>query len=269
MIRICICTPARSPWAQVVRASQSPYLQTAHRKRYSGSSVTDEQRHVRAVARPEDPEPLAVDPVDRAQEIRRREAVLRVVDPPDAVVRTLEVAAVPGGAAVVDREPGISLVDEVLGVTVPLAAVAVGRTAVRVDDRRRGTLGRGRRRAGRGTPGSRGRRTSCTSAPRPRRAAPGRRRAARVRGSRPALRPRRRAGARAASSGSRSSREPLPSAVQHGDPQTPPAASSVTDPSAASTVTRSKRPAFPRVATSRVPSGCQRASRKSASPCVS
>ena len=47
----------------------------------------------------------------------------------------LEVAAVAGRAAEVDREPRVALVHEVLRVAVPVVAVGVGRAAVRVDDR--------------------------------------------------------------------------------------------------------------------------------------
>ena len=64
------------------------------------------------------------------------EAVLGVADAPDAVVRPFEVAAVRRAAAEVDREPGVALVDEVLGDAVPLVAAVRRRAAVRVDDRR-------------------------------------------------------------------------------------------------------------------------------------
>ena len=91
-----------------------------------------QQRHVRAVAGAEDAEPLAVDPVERAQVVRRGEAVLRVAHSPVAVVLPFEVAAVAGRAAEVDGEPRVAHVHEVLRVAVPFVAVTVGRPAVRI-----------------------------------------------------------------------------------------------------------------------------------------
>ena len=62
--------------------SQSPYLATAQRKRCSGSSVTDSERHVGAVAGAEDRQAVAVDPVQRAQVVGGGEAVLGVARRP-------------------------------------------------------------------------------------------------------------------------------------------------------------------------------------------
>src|SRR5215210_4244586 len=93
------------------------------------------ERHVGPVARAEDAEPLAVDPVERPQVVRRGQAVLRVVHAPDAVAQPPEVAAVPRGPAEVDREPGVALVHEVLRLAVPLVRVRVRRASVRVYDR--------------------------------------------------------------------------------------------------------------------------------------
>ena len=123
--------------------SQSPYLATAQRKRCSGSSVTARERHVGAVAGAEDGQALAVDPVERAQVVGGGQAVLRVVDAPHAVVEALVVAPVAGRAAEVERQPRVALVDEVLGVAVPVVDVGVGRAAVRIDDRRHRAVGRG------------------------------------------------------------------------------------------------------------------------------
>ena len=116
--------------------SQSPYLRHGAAEAMLRIVRDREQRHVRAVARTEDAEPVAVDPVERAEVVGGGEAVLRVAHAPVAVVEPLEVAAVPGRAAEVDRQPRVALVDEVLRVPVPLVAVAARRAAVRVDDRR-------------------------------------------------------------------------------------------------------------------------------------
>ena len=97
-----------------------------------------EQGHVGAVARAEDPQPLAVHPVERAQEVRGGEAVLRVADAPVVVVEPLELAPVSRRAAEVHGEPGVAPVHEVLSVTVPGVRVGVRRPAVRVHDRRHG-----------------------------------------------------------------------------------------------------------------------------------
>src|SRR3954467_2238912 len=94
-----------------------------------------ERRHVRAVAAAEDREAVAVDPVERRQEVGGGDAVLRGVHPPPAVFFSLEVAAVAGRAAEVRREPRVALVDEVLRARVVVVDVGVGRAAVRRDDR--------------------------------------------------------------------------------------------------------------------------------------
>src|SRR6185295_13803846 len=98
-------------------------------------------RHVRAVTPADDRQALAVDPVERAQEVGGRDAVLRVVDTPDAVVAALEVAAVSGRAAKVRGEPGVALGEEVLRTRVVLVGVLGGRAAVRPDDRGDRVLG--------------------------------------------------------------------------------------------------------------------------------
>ena len=167
------CTPRRSPCAHELddvavavlghRAAEAVLRVVGHR----------EQCHVGAVAGPEDREPLAVDEVDRAQEIGGGQAVAGVLDAPDAVVRALELPPVAGGAAEVDRQPGVALVDEVLRVAVPFVAVVGGRTAVGVDDRRHGPLGRragGAQQEGRDLQPVEGR---GSSHPRARRAGPG------------------------------------------------------------------------------------------------
>ncbi len=95
-----------------------------------------DEREVRAVARPEDADAGRVDPAERRQVVVGGEAVLGVVDAPDAVVGSFEVTSVRRAAPEVDREPAVALVDEVLGDAVPLVTSARGRAAVRVDDRR-------------------------------------------------------------------------------------------------------------------------------------
>ena len=168
----------------------------------------------------------------------------------------LEVAAVAGRAAEVDREPGVALVDEVLRVPVPLVAVAArsGRRAGRRSPAP--ALGRGAARAGTGTPGSRGRRTSGTSPPPARTCG-----AARDGDAAPAR------GATSASCrrdepqlgrrgvvlvGARAARRRPSSAAR---PRRRPRRRLVTAPVATSTVTRSKRLRRPRTARDRVAVG--------------
>ena len=100
------------------------------------------QRHVRPVARPEDRQPATVDPVEGAQEVGARQAVLRVGGALSAVVEPLELPPVAGGAAEVERQPGVPLVDEVLRVAVPLVGVTHRGPAVGIDHRRHRSLGR-------------------------------------------------------------------------------------------------------------------------------
>ena len=92
-----------------------------------------QQRHVRPIAGAEDPEPVAVYPVECAQVVGGGQAVLRVVHAPDSVVQPLELVPVSGRAAEVGHQPRVPLVDEVLRVTVPLVGVGHGGTAVRID----------------------------------------------------------------------------------------------------------------------------------------
>ena len=262
-------TPPRSPCDHEVRKLESPYLQTAQRKRCSGSSVAASSEMNEPQLAPKIASRRPVHPVERAQVVRRGQAVLRVAHADLAVQQPLEVAAVAGRAAVVRREPGVALVHEVLRVPVPLVAVRGDGAAVRVHDRGCGLLGRGARRPEEV-------RVDLDAVERPvgdllraRRAARCGRRAAQARARSPAPTPERRPGARAASPGPRTSRRSPRRRVQCGSPQAPPGASSVTSPDEASTSTRSYRPWRPRVATRRSPSGCQRCSKKSASSCVS
>ena len=103
-----------------------------------------QQRQVRAVAGAEDADPRRVDPAERAQVVVGSEAVLGVVDAPHSVVGPLEVPAVGRAAAEVEREPGVALVDEVLGDAVPFVAGVGRRAAVGIHDRRHRVVGRGR-----------------------------------------------------------------------------------------------------------------------------
>ena len=85
---------------------------------------------------------VGVDPAERGEVVVGGEAVVRVGDTPHAMVRALELAAVGGAAAEVDGEPGVALVDEVLGDAVPLVAGHRGGPTVGLHDRRARVFGR-------------------------------------------------------------------------------------------------------------------------------
>ena len=103
------------------------------------------QGQVGPVGGAEDGQAARVHPVETGQVVGGGQAIVGVGHSPHPAVGPLEVLPVGGAAPEVDREPGVPLLDEVLGMPVPLVAVEGGWAAVGIDHRRHPPPGGGRR----------------------------------------------------------------------------------------------------------------------------
>jgi hypothetical protein len=92
------------------------------------------ERHIRPIAGPKNADPFTVDPIEIREVIGRRQAVFGVGYPPHSTIGPLKISPVGGAAPEVDPEPGVSLLDEILGVAVPLIPVDAGRPTVGIDN---------------------------------------------------------------------------------------------------------------------------------------
>src|SRR5688572_25414203 len=91
-------------------------------------------RHVTTITASSNANAFGADLLEAAQEFGSVQTVLGIAHAPVVVVGALELFAVPGGAAVVRRQVGISFCCEVLRQLIPDISILVFRSAMRVYD---------------------------------------------------------------------------------------------------------------------------------------